>query len=400
MGQQAPNSETTLCQHEQEILDTALLESDQLLVRSLHDDETRRKRRLCLSILLVGGAVMFLFILAIVFGAFNLAMPEAAEAKGKRATREAIEQAEALAAEGWQLWQNQKLLAAVEKFEKSVELNPKAENAWNGYGWALFNSGQSTKALRAFEKCIKLSPKHPAGLNGLGQIYLSLGEYKQAERYLKKSAKNPHASAAWWGLTRVYLLTDEYKKALPWAKKVAAASPKNENAQKMLEAAKAGEMSDELRQMLEPVVVAKEDEDESSEEVTEEEERENSQSKSVNDKQWQKRLLAVKEDANWSVGAKLGMELVKIPGDRPYKILAENWSEIATSAKKQILKGFTPGMMGNKEMHSRFYDVMHLGMTDSDKGVRQYAAAYIEMQGQPNFENDQEGYLRWREELK
>jgi len=269
MGEKKTTAETVLAEHEQEILDTALLESDQLLARSLHDDELRRKRkrRIWLSVFVFGGAVMFALILAIVFGVFAVAQPEVAEAKGKRPTREVIEQAEALAAEGWQLWQKQDLTAAAKKFEESVELDPKAANAWNGYGWALFNSGQSTKALRAFERCVKLSPRHPAGLNGLGQLYLSRGDYKLAERYLKKSAKSPHASAAWYGLARVYLLTGEFKKALPWAKKIAKASPKDEFTQQMLAAAQAGELTEELRLRLEPIA-AQEKESAETEDAT------------------------------------------------------------------------------------------------------------------------------------
>jgi|GEM_PF-5979234 len=118
------------------------------------------------------------------------------------------------------------------------------------------------------------------------------------------------------------------------------------------------------------------------------------------DEQWQERLSAVKQSDPWNVGAEIGMDLVRIPGDRPYKILAANWKRIPSSARKQILKGFTPGMMGNKKTHSRFFDVMHLGMSDSDAGVRGYAATYIEMQGLPNFEHDPKGYARWRMQNK
>ncbi len=395
--------------NEQKILDTALLESDQLLARSLRDDERRRKRKRFVwwSVFVFGGASMFVLILAIVFGGFTLGLPEKAEAKGKRPTREMVEQAESLAAEGWQLWKRQDLLAAAEKFEASVELNPKAANAWNGYGWALFNSGQSTKALEAFKKCVKLSPKHPAGLNGLGQIYFSRGKYQVAERYLKKAAKNPYASAAWYGLTKVYLLTGEFKKALPWAKKTAKSSPKDEYAQQMLAAAKSGELDDELRRIIEPLV----DEDleneeamasaqEGSDSEADSEEEPSQQGADEGNQQWRTRLLTLKEGGNWSEGAEVGMELVRIPGDRPFEILEANWSEIATSARKQILKGFTPGMMGNEEIHSRFFDVMHLGMTDPDAGVREYAAVYIEMQGLPNFTQDAEGYARWYEKNK
>lgn len=174
------------------------------------------------------------------------------------------EHAAALAAEGWQLWQKQQLVDAVKKFDEAVKLNPKAANAWNGLGWALFNSGQSTKALRAFEKCVKLVPKHPAGLNGLGQVYFSQGDYRRAEKFLKKAA--PKAPAAWWGLTKVYLLTGDFKKAVPWAEKIAAQNTQMPGAKQMLEAAKAGELSDELRAMIEPTLAQTEKEDAQAEE--------------------------------------------------------------------------------------------------------------------------------------
>ncbi len=120
----------------------------------------------------------------------------------------------------------------------------------------------------------------------------------------------------------------------------------------------------------------------------------------LSDKQWQSRLLALREGGGWFEGAQVGMELVRISGERPYKILKSNWRKIATSAKKQILKGFTPGMMGNKEIHPHFFDVMHLGMTDRNAEVREYAAAYIEMQGSPNFKNKAKAYARWRKQNK
>ena len=118
---------------------------------------------------------------------------------------------------------------------------------------------------------------------------------------------------------------------------------------------------------------------------------------SAEDLKWQKRLLVATNLDRWDVGAKIGMDLVRIPGDRPYELLAANWEKIAVDVKKQILKGFTPGMMGNEGIHERFFDVMHLGMTDPDAEVRSYAAAYIEMQELPNFEKNLKGYAAWRE---
>ena len=160
----------------------------------------------------------------------------------------------ALTAAGWDLWKQQRFVEAAEKFSAAVEKDTKAVNAWNGLGWALFNSGQGNAALPAFRKAVQLSPRHPAALNGLGQIYFSQRDYKQAEKYLKKAA--PQAPAAWWGLTKVYLLTGKFKLAEPWAVKVAAGSPDDPWAKRMLADAKAAKLSDELRQMIEPILIS------------------------------------------------------------------------------------------------------------------------------------------------
>lgn len=250
MTNESTTRDPHLEEREQEILDTALLEADQLLARSLQDDLQRRRRRVGLWILALGGVVMCAVILALLMGWFTLGGIQPAEAAAP--SREARQQAEALSAEGWQLWQKRQLADAAEKFEESVKLDSTNANAWNGLGWALFNGGQGDRALEAFEKCVMLVPKHPAGLNGLGQVYFSQGKLKEAERYLKKAA--PQAPAAWWGLTKVYLLTDRYKQAVPWAEKIVAGSPEDPWAKQMLADAKAGKLSDELRAMISPIL--------------------------------------------------------------------------------------------------------------------------------------------------
>ena len=247
--------ETTLPEREQEILDTALLESDQLLARSLHDDDQRRRRRqLWLFSLVIGGIVMSALLIAILMGWLTFGQLQTAEAA--RPTVEQVAKAEAMSAEGWQLWKKQDYVDAAKNFEQSIKLNPKAANAWNGYGWALFNSGQRAKAIEAFQACVKIAPKHPAGLNGLGQVYLSQGELSKAEKYLKKAA--PQAPAAWYGLARISLLNKEFKQAKTWAEKIVKQSPKDEVAQKMLVAAVTEKLDEELRRMIEPANTSKE----------------------------------------------------------------------------------------------------------------------------------------------
>jgi Flp pilus assembly protein TadD len=181
--------------------------------------------------------------------------------------REAVARADAHAAQGWQLWRQQKMAEAAQQLEQAVALDAGAANSWNGLGWARFNSGDTEGAIKAFERCLELDRNHPAGLNGLGQAYLMWGELDKAEKYLLKSAKAPDASAAWHGLAKLYLLTGKYDDAQKWIKTslrglnkpahVLGVSEQEKDQQQtmlkeMLAAAKAGQLPDSLRKRLEP----------------------------------------------------------------------------------------------------------------------------------------------------
>ena len=213
-------------------LDAALADSDDLLTQSLQkEDRVRQKARrvgLLASLLVMGTAAM-------------LFVP---------AERGVAADAVTLTTEGWQLWQQRKLKEAEAKFEKAVKLDPEVENAWNGLGWARFNQGKQKEALEAFEKCIQLVPEHPAAQNGLGQIYFSRREYDKAEKHFKMIASQ--ADAASWGLGKLYLLKGRFEEALPIWERIAAVNPTDESVKPFLAAAKSAELSDELRQLIEP----------------------------------------------------------------------------------------------------------------------------------------------------
>ena len=154
--------------------------------------------------------------------------------------------------EGWSLWQSGHLLEAVTKFTEATTLAPDDANAWNGLGWASFNSGHAERAESAFQKAIALEPDQAGALNGLGQIYLSRREYDKAEPFLLKAAQQRGASAAWFGLARLYLLQGKFEDAEKWAQMVVDSGQGDAIATKMLEAAKAKQLSDGLRQTIEP----------------------------------------------------------------------------------------------------------------------------------------------------
>ncbi len=159
-----------------------------------------------------------------------------------------------LAQQGWQLWRTGKPAAAIEKFKQATELVPQDANAWNGLGWASFNSGHAEDAEKAFEKVIALNPNHAAALNGLGQIYLSRRDYAKAEPVLLKAAEQ-RAPAAWFGLARTYLLTAKFADAEKWLQMIEDSGQADAVVKNLLEAAKARELSETLRQVIEPPVL-------------------------------------------------------------------------------------------------------------------------------------------------
>jgi tetratricopeptide (TPR) repeat protein len=251
------SAQARIPEDEQTILDTALRESDQLLARSLQDDQRRRRwRYIWLFVLVIGGVVVSTVATAIMLGWLVLTGPVVAESPDesikveKESTMDRVEQAEELATAGWQLWKERQFSAAAEKFEAALKLDPEAANAWNGLGWSRFNGGESEQALAAFEKCVALQPRHPAALNGLGQVYLMWKQYDEAEKYLLLAA--PQAPAAWYGLARLNLLQERFAEAKPWVEKIAAQDPGDESVQRMLKAVAAGKLDDDLRRAIEP----------------------------------------------------------------------------------------------------------------------------------------------------
>jgi serine/threonine protein kinase/tetratricopeptide (TPR) repeat protein len=159
-----------------------------------------------------------------------------------------------LADEGWQLWQERKLAAAVEKFQQSVQADPASTNGWNGLGWAKFNSGKNREAQTAFQKALALDPNYPGSLNGLGQIYLSQGKYDDAERYLLKAA--PQAPAAWYGLARLYLLQGNFEQAEKWAQKIVDSGQADDVARQMLQSAQEKHLDESSRALIQPAALS------------------------------------------------------------------------------------------------------------------------------------------------
>jgi len=229
---------------EQARLDEAIRRADDLLVSSLKGEDRRRARRKIVwgGILVVLGLMVPVVLLSSRVGFVRLDSPAVAAGSEEKSAE--------LTAEGWKLWREGSLNAAIAKFDSAVQLDPKNTNAWNGLGWANFNSGNTDVAQKAFKKVIALEPKHPAALNGLGQIALSQRNLSEAEKYLLQAA--PEASAAWYGLAKLYLLSGKYVDAEKWIQKVIATGEADAFAEEILKAAKAKKVPPALREQLDP----------------------------------------------------------------------------------------------------------------------------------------------------
>src|SRR4029077_15709655 len=134
-------------QDEQSRLDSALVDSENLLIDSLRlDDQRRHRRRLILVTLFLGGLVMVSTIMAVLAGWLTLATPPPANAVASEDEKPPIERAEELSQHGWQLWKEHKYGDAAQQFKQAVELDPEAADSWNGLGWARLNGGNSDRA--------------------------------------------------------------------------------------------------------------------------------------------------------------------------------------------------------------------------------------------------------------
>jgi serine/threonine protein kinase/Flp pilus assembly protein TadD len=179
-------------------------------------------------------------------------------AKEKRLNKElrsAIEppppKLEGLSQEGWRLFfQKNRCDEAAAKFSEVLTLDPNDANAWNGLGWASFNGGKLPAAEKALLRAVELAPQHWGAVNGLGQLYLKQKKYDLAEKYLLQAA--PEAPGAWWGLAKLYLAQGKFAEAEKWARKAVDSPDVNDEARRLLEAAKKKRLPDDLRRNIEP----------------------------------------------------------------------------------------------------------------------------------------------------
>ena len=105
---------------------------------------------------------------------------------------------------GVALMQNGQFTAALEQFERVVELSPEFAEGWNKRATILFYMNQYNASVADIEKTLELEPRHFGALSGLGMIYMTHGKYKAALVAFQSAHKiNPHLPGVNENIARV-----------------------------------------------------------------------------------------------------------------------------------------------------------------------------------------------------
>lgn len=66
---------------------------------------------------------------------------------------------------------------ALESYRKSIELNPKDENPYNGIGNVYKAKGNIDESINWMQKSIEINPKNECPYNGIGNALCSLSKH-------------------------------------------------------------------------------------------------------------------------------------------------------------------------------------------------------------------------------
>jgi hypothetical protein len=110
---------------------------------------------------------------------------------------------------------------------------------------------------------------------------------------------------------------------------------------------------------------------------------------------WVGRLEGLRDHMHTAFG--VGPELTLLPPDEGLAVVRAAWPRLERpEVKTGLLKAFQFSKALAPARHPRVLEVLHLGMTDADPQVRDYAAAYLEEYSHENFGDDRARYDQWR----
>ncbi len=110
--------------------------------------------------------------------------------------------------------------------------------------------------------------------------------------------------------------------------------------------------------------------------------------------QWVERLKGL--EGHKEAAFKVGPELVTLEPDFGMEVVTAAWPELTDyKVKTGLLKAFQFSKRLRPKKHPYVLRVLHLGMSDKDEKVRQYAATYIREYALEDFTKKSEAYSQW-----
>lgn len=109
-----------------------------------------------------------------------------------------IEQASLYREEGYRLQLAGDLAGALTYYQKAVQLNPGAYEAYNDMGVIYESRGEFNKAIAMYEKAIEVDPDYLAPYANLALIYEGMNDIEKATYYWKKRYLSGQEGDYWW----------------------------------------------------------------------------------------------------------------------------------------------------------------------------------------------------------
>jgi tetratricopeptide (TPR) repeat protein len=223
---------------ETERLDRFLDLSDPNLIQSLRQDDERRRRWLLTLAalvlgLLAGGGGTWLF--------FRSSAGQLSTSSLK--VRE--ERAVMLVAQGRKFMRVKQFERAWAYLGLATEMAPGLVEAWDALGLAQFYGGQGAEAERSLRKCLEIDPEYRRAYHALGDFSFYAGDLKLAKEHWTKAGARR-------AVARLGLLENRLPEVAPLIRQLAREIPDDRYVQVMIQAVRIGQLTPELRLMLEP----------------------------------------------------------------------------------------------------------------------------------------------------
>lgn len=141
-------------------------------------------------------------------------------------TRVLKPEAEAHYSKGITLFDEGRLLEAVQEFKESIKVNSHFSLPFFNLGSTYSELGQYSEAISAFEKAIELYPDFAEAYSNLGGAYYHLGRFYNATGLLQRAIElDPNYAEAYTRLGFVYLAMARYDDAITLSKESIAINP-------------------------------------------------------------------------------------------------------------------------------------------------------------------------------